>query len=80
MNLLLVLSIFFGFIGALIAGLVNRKYIDEQAEGGHIDKKKDIFSYVTTSQKIKFIIALIFAIVPTTLIIVLGFIGLIENM
>lgn len=80
MNLLLVLSIFFGFIGALIAGLVNRKYIDEQAEGGHIDKKKDIFSYMTTSQKVKYIVALIFAIVPTTLIIALGFIVLIENM
>lgn len=79
-NLLLVLSIFFGFIGALIAGLVNRKYIDEQAEGGHIDKKKDIFSYMTASQKIKFIIALIFAIVPMLLLFILGFDGLIENM
>lgn len=80
MNLLLVLSIFFGFIGALIAGLVNRKYIVEQAEGGHIDKKKDIFSYMTTSQKVKYIIVLIFAIVPMVLLFTLGFISLIENM
>ena len=79
-NLLLVLSIFFGFIGALIAGLANRKYIDEQAEGGHIDKKKDIFSYMTASQKIKYIVALIFAIVPMALFFALGFAGLIENM
>lgn len=83
-NLLLVLSIFFGFIGALIAGLANQKYIDEQAEGGHIDKKKDISSYMTASQKIKFIIALIFAIVPVVvplvLFFILGFAGLIENM
>ncbi len=79
-NLLLVLSIFFGFIGALIAGLANQKYIDEQAEGGHIDKKKDISSYMTASQKIKYIVALIFAIVPMALFFALGFVGLIENM
>lgn len=74
-NLLLLLSILIGFIGAIIAGAVYIGRISEQTNAGYIPKD-GAWKLMTGGQKVKFIIAIVFALTGPTIF----FFGILDNL